>query len=370
MKSVSTILLGERDFEILKFLAAHPTSSMGEIARNLTYRPETVSTHIRTLKERGLYSGTMGLLSYRKLDMAYVPVLIRAPLNNLEMIYDACRAHPYIAYSVRTLGATDGAFLIFNPPHEAVPLLVEFLDQLAARGIIFDYRIYVNDDTRRGFLKADLRIFNRSSGAWEFDWNKWLDRDEPLTATNGGQVQVLIVEPELHKLDKNDIKLLRIISDDAKLPTEEIAKATNMEPHVVRRRIQTLEDNGFIIGYRAMISYSKFHLSSSMLFSCNARPNEVEICKGKLLSLPFPGTFIPVQNGFLCQATLPSEGLPPVHRFLTQHCNNVEVSWFDLPTSDVAILNSDAYDEGSWRNEPSFLIDEPIKQIGKKKSNS
>lgn len=267
------------------------------------------------------------------------------------------------------MGATDGAFVIFTPPCEALPLLVEFLDQLAARGIIFDYHIFVNDETRREFLKADLRIFNTSSGSWEFEWNKWLERDEPLTVTNGGQVQVLMVEPELHKLNKNDIKLLRIITDDAKLPTEEMAKATNMEPHVLRRRIQTLEDNGFIVGYRAMLKYSKFHLTSSMLFNCNARPNEVEMCRRKLLSLPFPGTFIPVQNGFLCQATLPPEGLPPVHRFLAQHCNNVEVSWFDLPTSDVASLNSDAYDDGDWRKDPTFFIDEPLQQIGKKKPN-
>jgi DNA-binding Lrp family transcriptional regulator len=360
-------LIDERGFEILKFLASHPTSSMGEVARALHYRAETVSSHIRSMKERGLYNGTMGLLCYQKLDMAYVPVLVRAPLANLQTVYEVCRAHPYIEYSVRTLGATDGAFLIFTPPRQGVPLLAKFLDELAADGIISDYRIFVSYDSRRDFLNADLRIFSPQTGVWEFNWNKWHDADmDREQSTNGGRLQTLLVEPELHKLEKSDIELLRIVSDDAKLPTEEISRTTSLPPYTVRRRIQSLEENGFIIGYRAMISYSKFHLSSSMIFNCNAPQSEVEICKQRLLTLPFPGTFIPVQNGFLCQATLPPEGLPPVHRFLAQRCNNVEVSWFDLPTSDVAVLNSEAYSESGWRNDPTFLIDEPLRALGKK----
>lgn len=361
-----TQVLSERDFEILKYLAVHPTSSMAEVAQNLHYRGETVSSHIRSMKERGLYNTTMALLSYRKLDMAYVPVLISAPLANLPTIYEACRAHPYIQYSVRTLGATDGAFLVFTPPRKSVSLLVQFLDELAARGVITDYRIFVNEDTKRDFLKADLNIYNRETGTWEFNWNKWQTSEAIEPAANGGQVQSLVVEPELNVLDKSDIKLLGLLTADAKLPSDELAKETDLAPHTVRRRIQTLEDNGFIIGYRAMIAFSKFHLSSTMLFNCNAPPVEVEKCKQKLLTLTFPGTFIPVQNGFLCQATLPPEGLPPIHQFLSRHCNNVEVSWFDLATSDVSILNSEAYNGNEWRIDPTFLLNEPLGAASKK----
>jgi DNA-binding Lrp family transcriptional regulator len=344
---------------------------MAEIAKMLRYRPETVSSHIRSMKERGLYAGTMGLLCYQKLDIVYVPVLARAPLGNLQAIYAVCRAHPYIAYSVRTLGATDGAFLIFTPPRKAVPLLLEFLDELAARGLIQDYRIFVSDDTKRDFLKADLQVYNPNTGTWEWNWDKWQSSDtEAETAANGAQPQTLLIEPELQRLERTDIELLRIISDDAKIPTEDISKQTKLPPHLVRRRIQSLETNGFIVGYRAMISYSKFHLSSSAIFSANAQPKDVEVCKRKLLDLPFPGTFIVVQNGFICQATLPPEGLPPVHRFLAKRCSNVEVSWFDLPTSDVALLNSKAYVEEGWRMDRIFLVDEPLRVMKNQKPTS
>ncbi len=364
---VWTSFLDERSFEILKYLVAHPTSSMAEVASNLHYRAETVSSHIQSMQERDVYETTMALLSYKKLDMAYVPVNVRAPLANLEDIYKTCRAHPYIQYSVRTLGATDGAFLVFTVPQRAVPLLTEFLDELAACGTITDHRMYVTDDTNRDFMKADMALYDPPRGEWNFDWSKWQSDGNGETATDGGQkVEQLTVQPELSKLEKTDLEILHMTSTDAKQPTDEIAKAVELAPHVVRRRIQFLEEEGFIIGYRAMVAYSKFHLASTMLFNCNAPQPQIKTCKQKLLSLPFPGTFIPVQNGFLCQATLPPEGLPPVHRFLSKYCSSVEVSWFDLSTSDVASLNSAAFSDGAWRTESSFMIDEPLRTIGRK----
>lgn len=344
---------------------------MVEIANNLHYRTETVSSHIQSLRTREIYTQTMALLCYKKLDLSYVPVIVRAPLLNLEDIYASCRAHPYIQYSARTLGANDGAFLVFTMPTKATHHLVAFLDELAARGVVTDHRIYVTDDTKRDFLRADLRIFNRESATWNFDWQRWEQTDDVAqTSTNGGQMQTLVIQPELSQLEHSDIELLHILSDTAELPTQDMAKATGLEPHNVRRRIRSLEDDGFIIGYRAMVAYSKLHLSSTMLFDCNAQSNEAETCKRKLLTLPFPGTFIPVQNGFLCQATLPAEGLPPVHRFLASHCTSVEISWFDLVTSDVATLNAKAHNAHGWRTDPQFLIEEPLRTIRKKGSSS
>ncbi len=362
------LALGSRDFDILKFLAAHPTSSMEEVAEGLQCRPDTATGHIRSMKERGLYSGTRGLFSYQKLDMAYVPVLARTHIGNLSKLYEAVRAHPYIHYSVRTLGSTDGAFLVFTQPQSAVPLLIEFLDELAARGVIADYRFFVNAGTKRSFLTADLRFFNQQTSNWNFDWLKWQNEDETTgSASDGGRPETLAVEKaQLYNLEKSDIELLRIISDDAKVPTEEMAKSANLLPHTVRSRIKKLEEEGFIIGYRAMITYSKFHLTTSILFDCNARPSEIESCRKKLVTLPFPGTFILAQNGFLCQISLPPEGLAPVQELLARYCNNVAVSWYDLPTSDVAVFNSNAYADGAWRVDSDFVLHEPLRLITSK----
>jgi DNA-binding Lrp family transcriptional regulator len=307
----------------------------------------------------------MALLSYAKLDLAYVPVVVAAPFANMSRLYDICRSHPYIAYSVRTLGGTDGAFLVFTVPNSALASLVDFLDELAARGVIYNYRMFVTDEVRRIFCTPDLLNFDPANGSWRFDWQKWSE-SEPKSELNGGSPgRTLLVQPDVHLLEQSDVELLRILSDDAKVPTEDISKEINVLPHNVRRRIQFLEDNGFIIGYRTMITYSKFHLTSPSLFDCNAQPAESARCIRKLAELPFPGTIIPVQNGFLAMLTLPSDGLPAVHRLLSKDCSNVDVSWFDLASSDVAVLNSKAFVDGRWRTDPGFMVKDPLGPLSK-----
>jgi DNA-binding Lrp family transcriptional regulator len=318
------------------------------------------------MKERGFYAGTMALINYQKLDLAYVPVLVQAPIGSLNTLFRVVRVHPYIHYSVRTLGSTDGAFLVFIQPQNAMPSLIEFLDQLASRGVITGYRFFVNAGSKRSFPTADLRLFNPRTNNWDFDWGTWRAAEEKNeSASDGGRIETVTVEPELHNLDKCDIELLRILTEDAQAATENIAKGAHLLPHEVRGRIKRLEEEAFVVGYRAMITYSKFHLSSTILFDCNARANEVELCRKKLLTLPFPGTFIPVQNGFLCQMTMPSEGLPPVQEFLARYCNNVAVSWYDLPTSDVAAFNAGSYADGAWRVDSGYVLEEPLKLITK-----
>jgi DNA-binding Lrp family transcriptional regulator len=336
---------------------------MEEAAEALHCRPETVTAHIRSMKQRGLYAGTMGLLSYQKLGMTYIPVLAQAPIGNIDTLYRVVRAHPYIHYSVRTLGSTDGAFLIFTQPQNALTQQIDFLDELAARGVITDYRFFTNADTKRSFLLGDLRFYNPLTGNWDFNWDRWRSDDKIPELDFGRRIESLTVEPELHAVDRSDIELLAMISDDAEMPTEEIAKRASILPHVVRRRIHRLEEDGFIIGYRAMVTFSKFHLSDTTLFDCNARPSQVENCRKKLLTLPFPGTFIPVQNGFLCQISLPPQGLAPVQAYLARNCSHVAVSWYDLPTSDVAKFNSKAYAKGAWNIDPDFTIQEPLRLI-------
>ncbi len=358
------MLLEERDFAVLKELACHPTAPISDIAKQLHYRPETVSAHIKELQGKGIYQGTMALLSYKRLDLLYVPVLIKAPLINLPKVYATIRKHPYCAYSVRTIGASEGAFAVFTIPSDSLPQLAEFLDRLAAEGIITDHRIYVADDSARDFLTPDLTKYDPNQGRWTYGLDKWQTTDEGHAADGASPILrrvTPVVQPGATHLETVDVKLLSALSDDAKIPTEELATKGGLLPHQVRRRIQEFENEGFIIGYRAMIRYSKLHLSSSMLFNCNAQVDAVEACRRKLLELPFPGSFIPVQNGFLCQATLPAEALPPVHQVLAQRCKNVEISWFDLPTSHVAVLNADCFTGNNWRADRSYVVDEPLK---------
>ncbi|MBD3355220.1 winged helix-turn-helix transcriptional regulator [Candidatus Woesearchaeota archaeon] len=53
-----------------------------------------------------------------------------------------------------------------------------------------------------------------------------------------------------------DLKLLKLISDKAKMPLLEIAKKINKSPQVIRNHKKRLENKGVIQGYRALIDVS------------------------------------------------------------------------------------------------------------------
>ncbi|MEK6886234.1 MAG: AsnC family transcriptional regulator [Nanoarchaeota archaeon] len=61
---------------------------------------------------------------------------------------------------------------------------------------------------------------------------------------------------EVVKIDELDAKLLRLISDKARMPLLEIAQTIKTSPQVVKNRIKKLTKEGIIQGYRALIDVS------------------------------------------------------------------------------------------------------------------
>ena len=348
--------IDERDFRILMFLETHPLTSKVSIAENLGCKSETVAAHIQSMKERGLYAGAFALLSYPRLELKRVLVAVSASLKNLLAISAACRAHPYVRHVASVQGGIDGVFVTVMAPIGSMHLLVEFFDQLATQGTIDDYRMYLADDSGLEFLTPNLRALDPVMGVWNFDWEMWEATDSVTQSIYEKQRRLL--EPGLHLLAQTDLELLRLISQD-KIASGDTTRLARSPPHTLRRRIRFLADQGFIVGYRAAIAYRHLALSNNVLFYCKSRPSVVQKCETKILELPFPGTFIPMQAGFLLQTTLPPEGPRSMFRFLSELCEHVDLSWcvseYDAP------LNSAAYVTGSWRVDRLYLLEEPLR---------
>lgn len=349
--------IDERDFRILLFLETHPLASKVSIAENLGCKPETVAVHIQSMNERGLYAGAFALLSYLRLELKLVMVAVSASLKDFLAISAACRAHPYVRHVTSVQGGINGVLATFRTPIASMHLLVEFFDQLATEGVIDDYRMYLTDDSGLEFLTPNLRTLDPVMGIWNFDWETWETTD---SATRVQEKQRRLLEPRLYLLTQTDLELLRLISQ-CEMSNGEINRLAGASPQRFRRRIRFLTEQGFIIGYRAAITYRYLCLSNNLLFHCHARPSAVQKCETKILELPFPGTFIPVPEGFLLRTSLPPEGPRSMLRFLSESCEHVDLSWCGLISEYDAPLNSAAYVAGSWRVDRSYLLEEPLR---------
>ena len=56
-----------------------------------------------------------------------------------------------------------------------------------------------------------------------------------------------------NKLDATDEKILRMLKDDGRLGYSEMGKALGLSRTAIKNRVQRLEEEGFILGYHAVV---------------------------------------------------------------------------------------------------------------------
>ncbi|WP_285008369.1 Lrp/AsnC family transcriptional regulator [Pedobacter faecalis] len=70
-------------------------------------------------------------------------------------------------------------------------------------------------------------------------------------------------------LDETDLKLLRLLGEDSKITTKDLAAQVNLSPSPVFERVKRLETKGFIKKYIALIDAEK--LDYGLIVFCNIR---------------------------------------------------------------------------------------------------
>ena len=76
-------------------------------------------------------------------------------------------------------------------------------------------------------------------------------------------------------LDETDYKIIELLTQDARLPAQEIANKTDKHLTTITRRIKSLEQEGIIKGYTAVVDYEKLGLELTVI-------TQLTFVKGKL----------------------------------------------------------------------------------------
>lgn len=63
----------------------------------------------------------------------------------------------------------------------------------------------------------------------------------------------------MEQLDDKDLKLLRLLQNDAKLTVKELAKEINLSPSPVFERVKRLEQEGYVKRYAAVLDAEKLN---------------------------------------------------------------------------------------------------------------
>jgi len=90
---------------------------------------------------------------------------------------------------------------------------------------------------------------------------------------------------EKRDLDQTDLRLLQLLSENARLPYSELAEAVDLSAPAVANRIERLEEQGIIRQFTVDIDRRKLQQRTPMLITFEVHPSQSEQLYGSLCSL-------------------------------------------------------------------------------------
>ena len=229
------IKLDLKDNKILYELDTNSRQSYHEIAKKVELSKDSIIYRINKLQELGIIKrfhtvidvGKLGFISFR----LYLKLQNTTPEKEKEII-KFLENQKIVTWLISIDGKYDlGMWVLTKSVKEMSDLWKELL------------RKYLNYIDKRW-----LTIFTKVS---------YFPRAYILNKNKNLSEYVFVTEPNKIKLDEIDIKILRLLASNARIPVLDIAKKLNITPKTVSSRIKLLEKKEVIIGYRTMFDLEK-----------------------------------------------------------------------------------------------------------------
>jgi len=344
-------MVDDADRKILTVLGRNPLGTVQEIGAQTGMTSATISIRLKKLRESGALCSVSAQLAYPALGLEPVVAFIEAPFKSLGRLESLFDRHPYTRYRVRCVGYYNGLYGLFAIPERSLPLLHDFLDELKG-GVITDYRLDAPTAGWR-YSEVDYDLYDAKRDEWHFDWAAWEasiegTADAPLPKTPTTQ---------LRRLDLKDLRILEQLTIDARRKGKRIAADIGITPYHFTRRMQFLDEGRIIDSYRVVVDKGVSRLVTTFMFLCHSSPEETRRFAAAFETFPFQATFIPTQQGFFVQTSIPPLDLPILGSIFQQRCEKVECLWSDYRSSMRYYFWPGAFRDGAWDDTHSFMVD-------------
>ncbi len=228
--------LDKKDLRILYELDLNARISNSELARKVGLSPQVTDYRIRSLIQNGTIMGSMAILDIHRLGYFIFRVYMR--LQNITpkkeaRIINYLKNHPLSLWVVSASGRWDieALFTCRNPVHFS-NIIKEMKADIGDH--ILDYNLSAST-VNYHFKRSYLANVERSSSNYPFYG----------------------FEPELERLDEMDIRILEILSKDARKSNVEIGRRVGLTYNGAKNRIARLEKSGVIAGYRIFMDLQR-----------------------------------------------------------------------------------------------------------------
>ena len=248
MKEESNII-DLKDRKILYELDKDARISYAQIGKKVGLSTEVVHYRVKRLEERGIITQYQTAVNYTKLGLIHFKICLKyngISLETEESLYSKLKEISQIVWIAKCRGDWDCILSCNANSLEELDLVKDKIISLSNQ--------YIRE-----------KSISISSNIWSFPRNYLINKKAETTFKMGGEVP---------KIDEIDLKLLRILSKDARKPVVDIVKELKSTVKIVTTRIKKLLKNGVINNFRLVVDYDKLSIHFYKTFIYIKNPDE------------------------------------------------------------------------------------------------
>jgi len=247
-----TLKVDQKDRKILYELDKNARISSAQIGKKVGLSTEVVHYRVKKLEDKGIITQYQTAANYSKLGLIHFKICFKfngISLKTEEEIYQKLKPIPQIIWIAKCQG--DWECILSCTVNS-----IKEVDQIKDK-IINITNQFINQKSIS--ILTDL---------WSFPRNYLIKKKEKTTFRIGGE------EP---KLDQTDLRLLRILSENARKPVIEIVKEMNSTVKIITTRIKKLLKTGVINNFRLVLDYDKLGINFYKTFFYLKNPDEKRV---------------------------------------------------------------------------------------------
>lgn len=238
-----------KDRKILYELDKNARISYAQIGKKVGLSTEVVYHRVKKLEERGIITQYQTAVNYTKLGLIHFKICLKydgISLKTEEEIYSKLKEIPQVIWIAKCQGDWD---CIISCTVNDVKELNKIKDKILSI-------------TNPHISEKSISIL---SEIWSFPRNYLINKKAETAFEIVG---------EQPKIDDLDLKLLRILSKDARKPVVDIVKELKSTVKIITTRIKKLLKNGVINNFRLVVDYDKLGINFYKTFFYIKNPDE------------------------------------------------------------------------------------------------
>lgn len=245
MKNLEKSNLTNKEMSILKELDSDARQSNSEIGKTLRISKQVVNYHIENMINKGFIKEFITYIDTQKLGYTFYNILIKMKYTTneeKEKIVSKLKAIPNVAWLSSFRGEWQMIVCILAKDVGEFSL---FLDEVlnSLKGKLLDYSFFI-------VISASQLGYKNIHGA----------------SKKGYSYHAKIGHEGIANLSINDLKVLKAIANNAKLPTIDIARKTKISLEKVRYSLKKLEKEKVIQAYKPLVNVSKLGYLWNVMF--------------------------------------------------------------------------------------------------------